>query len=428
MKVKGFIKSSLTTVLLVSSTTAFSSGFQLPFTSVSDLGNAFAGGAALANDATTNFANSAGDVRITHPQLDIGLTGVFASEKYSGSMFNPGFGSPTFETGDISTHPGGVLPDIHFVMPMSDKMAFGISLTSPYGLAADYPENSIARYNVYYEQAISEQVTPSIAFKLTDQLSFGLGPDVMYFKSAAKDKVRTEPLTVTDSQVDIEGLSDLEFGWHAGLLYQFTPATRVGLNFRSQVIQHLSGTTHFDVYNGVIPAGEYSANNTSLKLPLPPSTSLSIYHDFNERWSAMATTIYTRWSIYKQNYTQDLASPTGPVSTVIPTEYNDAWELHVAANYRVTDKLLLRLGASFIQGATNEDTRDLIFADNNSVSVACGAHYQIWPKLSGDIGYLHTFMKTAPINTTNPATFNTLDGDSKTSSDSLGLQVNWDFA
>lgn len=425
---QGLKKGLLFSSSLLFSTAVFSAGFQLPFYSISDLGNAFAGASVLAGDATTNYGNSAGDILIENPEISITASAIAASLKFNGSMSNPGLGSPISETGKQSTHPFGILPTFHYVVPLTDKIAFGISLTAPFGLSADYHKNSVGRYNIYFESAVSEQLTPSVAFKLTDKLAIGMGPDLQYFKTTSRDKVRTEPFTFGDSIVRIQNLQGVALGYHAGLIYEFTPQTRVGANYRSKFTQHLKGQSEFDTNGGVfVPQGHFKSNNTKVRLPLPPNLLLGAYHAFNPHWSVMATAIWSGWDVYKENSIVSLATIVGPTNSAVPTQYNNTWEIHAAANYRLNDKWLFRVGSTYIEGATNKKWRDLIYADNDSISVAAGANYRYSKTISGDFGYMHTYMKTARINTVNPVSFNAINGNSKTASDVVGLQLNVDF-
>ena len=61
-------------LLFVSAGSAFAAGFALIEQSVSGLGNAFAGGAAGAEDASTIFYNPAGMTRLNGQQLILGST------------------------------------------------------------------------------------------------------------------------------------------------------------------------------------------------------------------------------------------------------------------------------------------------------------------------------------------------------------------
>ncbi|NOY12920.1 MAG: hypothetical protein GXP51_04325, partial [Deltaproteobacteria bacterium] len=70
-------------LLLAGSSTAFASGFAIIEQSVSGLGNAFAGGAASAEDATTVFFNPAGITLLEGQQAVAGTHLIIPSTKFT---------------------------------------------------------------------------------------------------------------------------------------------------------------------------------------------------------------------------------------------------------------------------------------------------------------------------------------------------------
>ena len=88
---------------------------------------------------------------------------------------------------------------------------------------------------------------------------------------------------------------DWAYGWNVGGLYQFTPQTRVGLSFHSQVVHHPDGTS--SATNPSLTTAESSA---STDLVIPPYTMLSGYHAFNNHWAVMGTIVYTDWQQIQQ--------------------------------------------------------------------------------------------------------------------------------
>src|SRR5664279_6503859 len=72
-------------VLALGAGQAFGAAFALQEQSVSGLGNAYAGGAAAAEDASTVLSNPAGMSKITSPQVVMGLNIITPNIKFSDS-------------------------------------------------------------------------------------------------------------------------------------------------------------------------------------------------------------------------------------------------------------------------------------------------------------------------------------------------------
>lgn len=73
---------------------------------------------------------------------------------------------------------------MYYVQPLiPGKLAFGIGASTPYGMASVYPKNMPAplRYALPYESnLLVVDVTPAVAFRVTESLSVAFGLDIMY--------------------------------------------------------------------------------------------------------------------------------------------------------------------------------------------------------------------------------------------------------
>lgn len=73
---------------------------------------------------------------------------------------------------------------MYFVQPIiPDRLSFGIGLSTPYGTASTYQKNMSAplRYALPYAgNLLTVDITPAVAFQVTDSLSVAIGLDIMY--------------------------------------------------------------------------------------------------------------------------------------------------------------------------------------------------------------------------------------------------------
>lgn len=419
------LRAGLLTALFSCSTTTLASGFYLPFNNSADLGEAFAGGAALAQDASTNYENAAGLVLLPHQQIVISAVNAAKYTDFRGTNFNPGYGLPSYESGGAHSSVSAVIPGLHYALPVNDRWAFGISVTAPYGLGNDYSDVSIARYNTTASTIKTIDIGPSVAYKVTDKLSIALGPDALWIDLNLKNMVRTQPATTQDS-LSLSEASSWGYGWHGGVLYQFTPTTRVGLSYHSQVVEQLRGDSKFYVNGGLaFPSGVISSDTAKSTLPLPPLTTLSAYHEITPQWAVMGSINYMEWSVYKKDRIQNVATPLGLTTVVVPKYFQNTWRYALGTSYAVSKQWLLRTGVDYEQGVSNNTDRDLLLPDGDAIGVFVGAHYQPTSSIGLDAGYSHRFFENVKINNTSSITGNTLVGDSRTNTDVIGLQVDW---
>lgn len=80
----------------------------------------------------------------------------------------------------------------YLVVPVDPgKLAFGIGVSTPFGLATEYPQDMdlSLRYHVPYEaNLLAVDITPAVAFKITDNLSVGAGLDIVYSDLTLKQR------------------------------------------------------------------------------------------------------------------------------------------------------------------------------------------------------------------------------------------------
>lgn len=434
--------------VLVLSSNAMASAFQLWEQDGASVGDYHAGRAARADDASTSYYNPAGIIRIKNQQLVIGDVGVLTDIKYRGTVSTNTFqgGAPqkvTAQGGSFSQ-----IPDFHYVAPITDYLGFGLSVAAPFGLKTDYGRTTALRYTATMSQLQVVDLSPALGLSLNKQFSIGAGLDIQRM-SAEFNQVGTLGFgTDTDS---INKGWDTAWGFHVGGLYQFLPSTRFGVAYNSQVVHHIRGTSKFigpvaNVANELagLPAGAIVSDEANAHVTLPPFTTLSAYHDLNASWAIMATAIYTQWSVFKNLTLKDVASvaevgsPFGPIpapsrnTTVsIPEHYHNTWNVSLGTDYHATDKLTLRSGVGYDQSPSSDRYRNVQVPDKDRYAVALGGHFQATKTLGFDLGWTHLFVFgttiiNPPAQQAGPQITAT-NGKTKMSADIFGAQFTWNI-
>lgn len=397
-------------------TSTYASDFNIPFINAADLGNTYAGWAASATDASTTYSNPAGLVKINHPQIVAGVLDIFGTTKFKGTT-NSLFMS---ESGRAHGTLGGLLPVVYVAKPITSNVVFGFGINAPFGLGSNYHKDSIVRYFATRSQIVVADVSPSLGFVVNDKFSVGLGVDVER-AYLTLDNMYGLPPIIPDSEGQ-NHLFGTGVGYHAGALYQVTPATRLGISYNSQVMFHLSGSSEV-----------YMPNNINFRVHQKASTALpsyaqaSIYSNLSPRWAAMATVFYTHWSVVQHILLKNTVLPGGITTPVrLPFEYHNTVDFALGLTAKANEKWLLRTGVTFYGAPSNDRDRTVADPIGRMILVGLGAHYQYSPCQGYDIGYAHDFFKQTPIHTVIP--FNTANGHSNSQSNIIGVQGTWDFA
>lgn len=427
---------------------ALGSGFQLFEGNAVNVGDFGAGGAAIAEDASTAFFNPAGLVRIENQQGVVASTGISTHVEVTGDyMFSLATPQPpimgvTESTLSGVTHGGGfnVVPASHYAAPINDRTFFGFSLTVPFGLATNYPETAYARYTATKSEVLTTDLSPSLGVKVSDQFSVGAGFDAEYLKAQLHSVAGAPVLAVTppplmprdfDYTVKNDG-DDWGYGWHAGLLYQISSGTRIGANYHSKVDHHLKGNSVVTGIGALNIGMQFVSRVLTADVTLPATTTISIYHEINPQVSIMGTANYTQWNVIKTLVLNNVATRFSGVTVTVTDNFNfrNTWRVAMGANWHVNKKLMLRCGGGYDQTPTVDAERALRLPDANRIYVAVGTHYQANPQFGLDLGYTHIFLQDVNLNKDVITTtqVSNLMGEAVASTDLFGGQVTWNFA
>src|SRR5262249_49317700 len=136
------------------------------------------------------------------------------------------------------------------------------------------------------------------------------------------------------------------------------------------------------VANGVNAA--LSNGDVSLKLKMPDTANVSIFHQFDNKWDLMADLQYTGWSSIQQ---LQVVRSTGAVLSTTPENFRNTWRGSVGANYRYDNNWTLRGGVAYDQSPVNDTDRTPRLPDSDRTWLAFGAQYKISPAWSIDLAY-----------------------------------------
>jgi long-chain fatty acid transport protein len=429
------------------STDAAASGFQIWEQDGASEGNYHAGYAAEANDASIAWYNPAGITRIHNQQILVSGTAIVTDFRFKGNVTLAANALGLTQTFNSITAQGGtfnLVPSLQYVAPINDRTGFGFSVDVPFGLKTDYGNNTPLRYAATLTSISVIDISPSLAFKLNDQASIGAGFDIQR-AYAEFNNIGGLPFNPQFDSSSMNDANDTGYGFHAGILYEFTPYTRAGISYHSQVVHHFTGTSKFSgpltiIINEGVPVDIISKHaRTSIKLP--PYTALSFFHQFNPSWAFMASVIYTQWNTFKVLAFQggagiDQPTPDSPlegstnIEVVVPENYRNTINVSLGANYYPTDSIILRAGIGYDESPATNAFRNVRLPDADRYAIALGAHFKATKTIGLDIGWSHIFAHKVVVNppaaTVGAQTVST-DGYATGGADVLSGQIVWDI-
>jgi len=383
---------------------ASAAGFQLLEQNASGLGNAYAGSAAVAENASTIYYNPAGMTQLQAREVSLGGTIVKTNFEFSNSGSSVGALGTSGDGGNGGTI--GLIPNAYMSWALSKDLYLGFGIGAPFGLKTEYdnPWKGAAHSISFEIKTIN--LNPSIAWRATDWVSLGFGlnwqkVDAKYVRSAA---VSTGGLR--DSTVTLN-LTDDSWGWNTGALFNLGPSTKVGVSYRSAVKYETTGDISINS-NGSAAANATTsalragggASDAKASIKMPDTLIISATQKLNEQWELLGDISWTGWSsIPKVDIMRTSGVLNGREAQVLDTDFRDTWRFAVGANYKVNDAWKLKMGVAYDQTPVkNPEHRLTSLPDNNRTWFSAGAQWKPSKTTAVDVGGAYLYVKDAEIN------------------------------
>jgi long-chain fatty acid transport protein len=217
---------------------------------------------------------------------------------------------------------------------------------------------------------------------------------------------------------------DWGWGWNIGAMFTISPATRIGVSYRSEIKYTIEGSATFSPQLG----GQAVNSPASADIKLPDMFSIALSQKIGAQWEILTDYTWTGWDSI-QNLT--VVRP-GFASSTEPLNFKNSWRVGVGANYQLNPQWKLRFGTAYDKTPVQDQFRSPRLPDEDRIWLAIGAQWQFSKQGALDFGYAHEFVDDASSNLTSPALPNpdqrgNLIGTYKNSVNILGVQVKYSF-
>lgn len=445
-------------VLSACTVSAHAAFFQLAENSPAGLGNAFAGGAAIAEDASTVWYNPAGLTRLSRAEYLVGGHIIVPSTEVKSVSGAAVTTAPIGGTTGGDAGENAIVPNFYYARRLDDRTVFGFGVNVPFGLATEYDANWVGRYHAIRSEIKTVNLNPGIGFKATDELSIGGGISYQLVDAELTQAIDFATICTVGAGGAFSGVcgagagfspssdatkndgnakvtaDDKEWGFNLGLLWQTRSDTRVGLAYRSKMKLNLTG--NFDITAPANVPGAFLAgaglvdSGAKANVTFPATLSLSAYHQINPQWAIMGDITRTYWSDLPELRIVFDSSPQQPDS-VVTLNLKDVNRYSIGANYRPGGAWMYRFGVALDNTPTpDEGARTPRLPDEDRTWFAVGADYQQSNALSFGVAFVHIKLDDSQIMKTASGE-NTLRGSLTANYEAdvniLSAQARWTF-
>lgn len=361
---------------------AHAAGFQLAEYSATGLGRAYAGEAAIADNASAQWRNPALLTQLTGTQVSFGAIYVDPNISVDGEVTTKLLGQ-THRAQAKDFADSAIIPNFYLSHQLNDLWFVGFAAGTNYGMEADLGSDFAASHFGDRASITTMELNANIAYQLNSKFSFGAGLRYIlaegHFGATAPDHSLIGGTTLKYMEGDTT-----DWGWQAGATWQISQTHRIGMAYKSEVDLTLEG--HAEGIGFLAPAG--SKKKGTMDLPLPATFELASFHQLSEHWAMHASVNWTNWSAFDK-LEANLDDRDTP-SMVKVENWRDNYRFALGTTYQASSKVTLRSGVAYDTSAVSDKNRTITIPETDRLWLSLGGSYQ-WSKqwtLDGGITYI----------------------------------------
>lgn len=449
-----FVLKSLTTAVLMifMHNSALAGGTAFDASSISAMGNASAGQAAEAGDASVLFANPAALTRFKRAELTQGAAVITIGTDYTSTQNNDGAssGAPQGQNGQVFSRKdgydaGALAPNLFIAVPVNEKLVVGFGASASHGLVIHYDENFPGRNQGRDIDFKVTRLNLGFGYKLSPTFSWGMnGSYERYFQSIKLKLNYREAVEALapGSAALIEGLPGQligapsipgetnaglrMFGWalnaQVGALWEPTEKTRIGISYRPKTEFNgnrgrfkLDDSPQQAAFRDFLNRDDLIANlafgalgvnakqaagdlapdqRIKQEITLPDELRLSVFHHATPKLDLMATYTRQNFAVTRLNFQRE---SNGRTLENIPQNFKAAESYRIGLNYKPYRRLTLRAGYAIENSVIDDATRITILPDSDRQYFAVGGQFDLSRDTSIHFAYQKLDTTPAPV-------------------------------
>ncbi|WP_178090503.1 outer membrane protein transport protein [Plesiomonas shigelloides] len=368
---------------------AHAAGFQLAEYSATGLGRAFAGEAAIADNASAQARNPALLAQFDSLNVSAGAIYVNPNIDLKGTTTTPLHTKIATQARDVAGD--AWIPNAYAAMPINERWFAGLAINSNFGMSTDLESSFAGTQFGNHTKVRTVEFNPNIAYKLSDEWQLGAG--VRYVQGEGSIGATAPyyvPHIAGQTLKYMEG-DDHAWGWQAGAVWQPTADTRIGAAYHSQIKLDLSGHAEGIAYAGQRPG--------VLPLTLPASAELAAFHQITPQWAVHGSLNWTEWSKFKELVAdiQGLGNDTVKVEN-----WRNSYRLALGTTYTLDDSTRLRGGVAYDRSAVDTANRTLSIPEMDRYWFSAGIGHDFTPNLTVDAALTYIAGKKADVSEPRP--------------------------
>ncbi|MEH6617313.1 MAG: outer membrane protein transport protein [Porticoccus sp.] len=333
-------------------------------------GRASAGSAAGTGDASNSAHNPAAMTRLDGEHVMV--TGGFIHSKVEFDVKSNGMLNGDGDGGSLGdTIPVGA---VFYTSQLNDKTWLGVSFGGWAGAGLDYDNDWAGRVQTTEVDLTAMVFMPSVGYKLTDQLSIGIGLPIMYTELEMKLAVPQGP-GLNDGTAKLDG-DDVAVALNLSVSYDYNDTTRIGAIYNSEFEAEYSG--HLKT------SGDIKAS-TDTELTFAAKVRVSLSHDMTD-----STTGHLSWGWEDWSSMSDVIISAENGGASLPKNWEDTYHYAVGLTHTISDTWRINTGIAYDTNPSDKTDRTADLPVDRQVRYAFGVEHtpSKGPSIAGSLVYV----------------------------------------
>ncbi|NOI65592.1 outer membrane protein transport protein [Vibrio sp. 99-8-1] len=396
-------KSIIAVTVALASQQALAAGFQLNAQSATGLGRAFAGDAVIADNAAAMARNSATMALFDETALSLGFETITSKIKVKDAKYTANAGlTGTFDSNEDNAGATSVAPNIHLIVPINEKWAWGVNAYSNFGTRTDFSDDFRGAEYGGETEIVSMNFGTALSYRINDQFSLGGGLDIIYGKGTLKRSLSAN--LGSTSVLNIDNATGWGLGFNLGAVYEVDDNNRFGLAYR---------------YSPTITAKD---GKQEIDLPLPDIAEFSGFHKIKDSDFAVHYSFqYIAWKTF-----DEIKFTNVPGQTTKAYDWKNAYHISLGGTYYLNKDWTLRAGYMFDESAQDETTSFSV-PDSDRQWFSTGFTYHFSEKSNVDFGFTYLLGQDVKVTEKLSNGASSMTGTTHADAILLGLQYSRSF-
>jgi long-chain fatty acid transport protein len=253
--------------------------------------------------------------------------------------------------------------------PVNEKWGWGFSLASISAAVLEHEEGNdfAGRYWATDVEMITITMLPSLSYKLTDDLSVGVGVPIMYALLDMDVAVPGPEAGAPEGKAEISDGDDIVAGLSVSALWQATDSTRLGLFYASKLDMDFDN----DIDITAPPGVSLDSIKSSVEFTYPQTTRASLTQDLSPSLTLLASLAWEQWSEF-----EDIAVTTSAGGGTLPRNWDDTWHYALGLRWKRDARWTYYTGIAYDTDPTQASDRTTDMPIDEQWRLSGGVNYE----------------------------------------------------